>query len=508
MGSETDNTRSSRRQFSRRQYLQTAIASGAGIGLAGCAGGGGGGDSGSESSGGSTSGSTSESETTIQFASDDTFKGQQSRINELLHENGVSDNVTVEILGGSFVSSGRKNKYGNILSASQQQPTMFMMDNGWTIPFIARGQIANLSNELDDSLVSTIRETYIDTMVATATQNGDLYGVPLFADFPVIQYRKDKVLEAGYSESELETWSTESMSWQKFSNVVADTMESNPEMRGYNFQGAAYIGLSCCNFVEIMSAWGGSYFGDFENLFGPIGDRPVTVNEEPVVQAINMIRHFIHDENPNGQWDDFAGGISPEAVVQYKEESSRKPFTNGEVLFHRNWPYAININADSEDGLGQEKLGTMPIPYGVTPEESKYGPEIGGIPAALGGWHVTLNPNAPDEKKAAAKEVMEALTKKPVQIGLADAGGWLPPVADTLRSDELKENTSTVSPHLDSLAVAAENAVPRPVTVVWPQQAQQVNSEVNAAFKQEKSAREAMDSLHNSLTTLEEQNAQ
>lgn len=266
MGSETNNTRSSRRQFSRRQYLQTAIASGVGVGLAGCAGG-----NGSDSSGGSTSGSTSESETTIQFASDDTFKEQQSRINELLHENGVSDSVTVEILGGSFVSSGRKNKYGNILSASQQQPTMFMMDNGWTIPFIARGEIANLSNELDDSLVSTIRDTYIDTMVATATRNGDLYGVPLFADFPVIQYRKDKVLEAGFSESELETWSTESMSWQQFSNVVADTMEANPEMRGYNFQGAAYIGLSCCNFVEIMSAWGGSYFGDFENLFVRLG---------------------------------------------------------------------------------------------------------------------------------------------------------------------------------------------------------------------------------------------
>jgi ABC-type glycerol-3-phosphate transport system substrate-binding protein len=165
---------------------------------------------------------------------------------------------------------------------------MFMMDNGWTIPFIARGEIANLSNELDDSLVSTIRDTYIDTMVSTATRNGDLYGVPLFADFPVIQYRKDKVLEAGFSESELETWSTESMSWQQFSNVVADTMEANPEMRGYNFQGANYIGLSCCNFVEIMSAWGGSYFGDFENLFGPIGDRPVTVNEEPVVQAIRF----------------------------------------------------------------------------------------------------------------------------------------------------------------------------------------------------------------------------
>jgi ABC-type glycerol-3-phosphate transport system substrate-binding protein len=213
-----------------------------------------------------------------------------------------------------------------------------------------------------------------------------------------------------------------------------------------------------------------------------------------------MVRHFIYGDNPGGKFGDFAGDIAPEAVVQYKEESSRKPFTNGNVLFHRNWPYSINING-AEDAFGED-LGAMPIPYGVTAEESKYGPEIGGIPAALGGWHLTLNPNAAGEKKAAAKEVLGALISEEVQLSMFELGGWIPPVPDRINSDRAKE-LDVIGRYVDTLAAAAENAVPRPVTRVWPQEAQQINKEINAAFKRDKSANEATTDLKSSLEQIE-----
>jgi ABC-type glycerol-3-phosphate transport system substrate-binding protein len=476
----------------RRDFVKVAGASGTAIGLAGCLG-----DGESTDTDGTE---TVSGPTTIQLAADDSFKNEQSVINDILHENGVSDDITVEILGGSFVSSGRESKYKNILNAGQKQPTLFMMDNGWTIPFIVRDQIANLSEELDSDVVETVQNDYVQTMVATATMDGSLYGVPLFADFPTIQYRKDKLREAGYGDSDFDTWATESMTWKEFSNVVADAKEAHSDMTGYNFQGAAYIGLSCCDFVEFISSWGGSYFGEFGNLFGPVGDRPVTVDEQPIVDAINMVRHFIYGDNPGGKFGDFAGNIAPEAVVQYKEESSRKPFTNGNVLFHRNWPYSINING-AEDAFGED-LGAMPIPYGVTAEESKYGPEIGGIPAALGGWHLTLNPNAAGEKKAAAKEVLGALISEEVQLSMFELGGWIPPVPDRINSDRAKE-LDVIGRYVDTLAAAAENAVPRPVTRVWPQEAQQINKEINAAFKRDKSAKEATSDLKSSLEQIE-----
>jgi ABC-type glycerol-3-phosphate transport system substrate-binding protein len=484
------NPQDQARSVNRRDFVKAAGASGTAIGLAGCLGG-------EESSDGTE---TVSGPTTIQLAADDKIKNEQSAINDILHENGVSDDVTVEILGGSFVSSGRETKYKNILNAGQEQPTLFMMDNGWTIPFIVRDQIANLSEELDSDVVETVQNDYVQTMVATATMDGNLYGVPLFADFPTIQYRKDKLREAGYGDSDFDTWATESMTWKEFSNVVADAKEAHPDMTGYNFQGAAYIGLSCCDFVEFISSWGGSYFGEFGNLFGPVGDRPVTVDEQPIVDAINMVRHFIYGDNPGGKFGDFAGDIAPEAVVQYTEEPSRKPFTNGNVLFHRNWPYSINING-AEDAFGED-LGAMPIPYGVTAEESKYGPEIGGIPAALGGWHLTLNPNAAGEKKAAAKEVLGALISEEVQLSMFELGGWIPPVPDRINSDRAKE-LDVIGRYVDTLAAAAENAVPRPVTRVWPQEAQQINKEINAAFKRDKSAKEATSDLKSSLEQIE-----
>ncbi|MFB6129171.1 MAG: sugar ABC transporter substrate-binding protein, partial [Halorhabdus sp.] len=326
------------------------------------------------------------------------------------------------------------------------------------------------------------------------------------------------VKEAGYSESEMQQWATESMTWKEFSNVVKTAMDAHPQKNGFNFQGASYVGLACCDFVEFMSSWGGSYFGKFDNLFGPVGERPITVDEQPVIDSINMIRHFIYGDNPSGKFGDYAGGISPQAVVQYKEESSRKPFTNGNVLFHRNWPYAIDINADDPNkeadeswretdntaGLGKEKLGVMPIPYAVTAEESAYGPEIGGIPSALGGWHITLNPNAPQEKKAAAKEIFQVMTQTEVRIGMLGLGGWLPPVPEEIRSDAAKEQAPLIGEYLDSLSVAAENAVPRPVTRVWPTQSDRVSAEVNAAYKREKTASKAMSDLKSSLQELEQ----
>jgi len=316
-----------------------------------------------------------------------------------------------------------------------------------------------------------------------------------------MQYRKDLLREAGYSDSDFDTWATESMTWQKFSNVVADAKEAHPDMTGYNFQGAAYIGLSCCDFVEFMSSWGGSYFGEFDNLFGPVGDRPITVDEQPVVDAINMVRHFIYGENPGGKFGDYAGNISPEAVVQYKEESSRKPFANGNVLFHRNWPYSIKISG-AEDAFGTD-LGAMPIPYGVEASSSDYGPEIGGIPSALGGWHLTLNPNAPADKKAAGREVLSALTNKNVQMGLFELGGWTPPVPSRINSSRAQD-LDLIGRYVDTLAVASKNAVPRPVTRVWPQEAQQINKEVNAAFKRDKSASKAVSDLKAALEQIEE----
>jgi ABC-type glycerol-3-phosphate transport system substrate-binding protein len=269
---------------------------------------------------------------------------------------------------------------------------------------------------------------------------------------------------------------------------------------GFTFQANVYEGLSCCDFNEFMSSWGGAYFGALENLFGPVGDRPVTVDEEQVLDSIRMIRTFIHGEDDPEALDGYTGNISPQAVLQWTEEPSRQPFTGGSAVMHRNWPYSINING-AEDAFGED-LGVMPIPYGVTPSEAKY-EGTGGPVAALGGWHIALNPNAPSEQKQAALQIMRAMQQDQFQLDYMEVLGLLPPKPELFNSDRAA-NVPILGRYVDQLRVAGENAIPRPVTVVWPQQSGRIAQQVNTAYAQEKTPEQAMADLKGQLESIEQ----
>jgi ABC-type glycerol-3-phosphate transport system substrate-binding protein len=473
----------------------------------------GGGDSGGNGggSGGGGSGSTDTpisteeptEEITIQWAADTRVADASDEIMQAMRDAGLPDNIDVEILAGSQVTDNRQAQYQQWLSSGRQDPTLMMMDSGWTIPFIAREQLQNLSQSLPNDLVSEVEEEYFQASVNTAQgTDGDLFGIPLFPDFPTMQYRKDLLRNAGYSDSDFDTWATESMSWAEFSQVTKQAMEANSDTQyGYTFQANVYEGLSCCDFNEFMTSWGGAYFGDpSQNLFGPIGDRPITVDEEPVLDSIRMVRKFIHgSDDPEALGSDYAGNIAPEAVLQWTEEPSRKPFTSGDAIMHRNWPYSIVING-AGDVFGED-LGVMPIPAGVPESEAQY-PMTGGPVAALGGWHITMNPNSTAAQKQAAVSVIRAMMQESFALAMFRIIGWIPPKPALLDSSEAAE-VDVIGRYTQQLKVAGENAIPRPVTVVWPQQSGRISSQVNAAYAQEKTPEKAMSDLKSQLQQIE-----
>jgi ABC-type glycerol-3-phosphate transport system substrate-binding protein len=499
---------------SRRSFVKATGASGVAVGLAGCVstGGGGGGGDGGGSSGAAINPEAPSEEVTVQWAADTRVANAGDQIKEALSSAGLPDNITVEILAGSQVTDNRQSQYQQWLSSGREDPTLMMMDSGWTIPFIARDQLLNLSEALPEEMVSLVEDNYFQASVNTAqSQDGDLFGVPLFPDFPTMQYRKDLLRNAGYSDSDFETWATESMSWAEFSQVTKEAMEANADANnsygnaesqyGYTFQANVYEGLSCCDFNEFMTSWGGAYFGDpSQNLFGPIGDRPITVDEQPVIDSIRMVRKFIHGSSDSeALGSDYAGQIAPEAVLQWTEEPSRKPFTGGNAIMHRNWPYSIVING-AEDAFGED-LGVMPIPYGVTEDEAQY-PMTGGPVAALGGWHMTMNPNSSDVKLRAALQVIQAMQTEQFKLDMFRIIGWIPPEPELLDSSDAAE-VDIIGRYTQQLKVAGENAIPRPVTVVWPQQSGRISEAVNRAYAQEATPQQAMSDLASQLEEIE-----
>ena len=433
---------------------------------------------------------------TIRWASDPLAKENEDAIRQGLYDAGLSQDINFEIVAGAFETGSRQQQYQQWLNASRSQPDLLMMDNGWTIPFIVRDQLLNLSQALPEELLSTVSDQYFEALVSTARgPDGDLFGLPLFPDFATVLYRRDWVEDAGY-DPEGENWAEDSMEWQRFSEVIADTRDQQGVDYGYTWQGDVYEGLSCCDFNEFMSSWGGAYFGPLENLFGPIGDRPITVTEQPVVDAVRMGKTFI-DPDAEGTLDGYQQ-ISPRAVLQWTEQTSLAPFQNDSAVANRNWSFAIN-QTGSEDEFGED-LGVMPIPYGVTPDEANY-KGTGGSPSALGGWHVSVNPNT--DNQDAALQVLEAMASESFRLVLFENVGWLPPQPELFTNSDFQD-IEPVGRYLPQLRIAGENAISRPVTAVWPQESTQIAQEVNAGMSGDKSPQQAMADLESALQSIEE----
>jgi ABC-type glycerol-3-phosphate transport system substrate-binding protein len=483
---------------SRRRFVQAAGAAGITAGLGGCVVSNGG-DGGGSQEGEIDVGEVPDEDITLEWAASEEEAGASDQIIQALHEAGMPENIDINFLSGGNVTSDRQNQYEQWLSAGRSQPDLLRMDNGWTVPFIVRNRILNLERVLDDETISNVKNNYFSMSVQTAMHPDDdtLHAIPLWMGLPTMQYRKDLVQDAGY-DPEGQNWATESMSWKEFSEVTADVAQQNNLQTGYTFQADIYEGLSCCDFNEFMTSWGGAYFGGTDNLFGPVGDRPITVNEQPVLDSIRMVRTFIHGSNAPETLGEYTGNIAPTSVLNWTEQSSMRVFSNGNCVMHRNWPHSINIHG-AEDSFG-ENLGVMPIPYTVSEQQAEY-EGTGGPVAALGGWHVAINPNT--NNMAAAVAAVEAATSDEFNLALFEILGQIPPKPDLLETDRARQ-IPVMGRYMDALQVAGENAVARPVTVVWPDQSTQIAQEVNAAYSGDKAPEQAMSDLESTLEEIEQ----
>lgn len=481
--SEHDGSRR-RDGVSRRTFVKAVGASGTAAGLAGC-----------------ISRGESSNPNVLQWAADDDVRTNKNAIEKALHEAGLDESIKLEVLAGNEQTGARQAQYQRWLSANLEEPDLLLVDSGWAIPFIARRQLLNLSDHMSKQALNKVNNDYFQGSVITGkSSNGDLYAIPLFSDFGTMQYRKDLVKKSGF-KPEQENWATEGISWKKFSKVTKKVMQDNKNIQyGFTFQASIYEGLSCCDFNEFITSWGGTYFGSPENLLGPVGKRPVSLNSQNVIDSVKMIRTFIHGNNAPNTLDDFAGGISPRAVLSWIEEPSRAPFTSGNAVMHRNWPYSINING-AKEVFGKD-LGVMPIPYGVKEGQVKT-QGLGGVSSALGGWNVAINPNS--QKKEKAIQVLEAMTKESFKLKLFEIIGWIPPEPKLLDTDRAR-NVPIMGRYVDALKKAGQNAYPRPVSVVWPQESDKIAQSVHAAYSGDQSPKQAMSTLNRQIKEIEEYN--
>ncbi|MFC7215969.1 extracellular solute-binding protein [Saliphagus sp. GCM10025334] len=476
---------------SRRTFVKAAGASGAAVSLAGCI-------YGDEGDGGS--GDT----ITIAMGST-TISDIEDNLPDLLHENGLSDDVEIDFSSQEDDSGAQRDQYISLLEAEESSPDLFMMDTGWANVFIEQGYIANLSEELDDDTLDRIDSDYFEAFTNTVrdTESGDLYGIPLFPDYAVMLYNKEYAREAGYSDDDFDQWETEPMTWQEWAETAQEVTEASDAEFGFSTQWDIYEGTACCTLNEVMTSFGGAYFGGEENLGGPVGDRPVTIDEPEFIEALSMMYTLAAQEEDENTLDEYPTGVASPDITQWDENPALSPFTEGQAAFHRNWPYSIVETLSGDyDFEDEDDLGTMPLPYAVEDGEGAH-PGTGGSTSAQGGWHICMNPNT--ERKEEALEVLTAMTEDDFNLGMLEAIAWLPPKPDLFDSEEATDPDAVgvVANYMNTLQVAGEGAMPRPVTTAWPSQANAIAEQANQAVAGQKSPEEAAAELQTSIEDIE-----
>ncbi|WP_254523649.1 extracellular solute-binding protein [Natrinema caseinilyticum] len=481
MGRDTAG-RNDRPRLGRRSFLKTASVSAAGgaVAVAGCL---------SRGRKPGTVVMTAASDIAGIMHSD----GDSPSIQQALWDAGLDEDIRVEVQTVVSNSAQRMQTAQSALQAGRAPPDIHMMDSGWTVPFILREQTVNLTDRFPDDVLEYVNGNYLEAILETARhpQTGNLHALPLFPDLGFTLYRKDLIEDAGYDTS---GWGTDPPRWKEFAEAVSDARDQAGLDYGFTTQAAAYEGLSCCTFNEVMTSWGGAYFGGANNLF-TAGDRPITVDGDRIIDAIRMMRSFIEGEEQN-TLEGYAQ-ICPSAIVQWTEQQSLNPFAGGNAVSNRNWSYAIAATG-TEAAFG-ENLGVMTRPYAVTRQEAEYA-DAGGTAAALGGWNLAVSPFS--NRQEEALQVLEAFANEDVMLTVFELGGFLPPNLDLVAEAD-PSDVGPVARYADVVQSASENAIPRPATDLWPEQSALIFQAVNAAYRGAQAPEAAMNDLEQELEQSE-----
>jgi multiple sugar transport system substrate-binding protein len=331
------------------------------------------------------------------------------------------------------------------LQAKSDVYDVMSLDVIWTAEFASRGWISPVSQSL-----VPLRD-FLRPAVDTATFDGKLYAVPFTSNAGLLYYRKDLV-------------PTPPATWAELARD-AETIAPEHHMAGYAGQFAAYEGLTV-NFAEAVQSAGGS-------ILSPAGTR-ATVNTPQASRALSFLV------------SGFRQGWIPRAALDYDEETSRKAFEAGRLLFLRNWPYVYG--EASKPGPGNKVVGR----FGVTTLPGPDGPGS----SSLGGANLAVS--AFSQHQATALAFIRFLTSISSERRiLVDAA--LPPVWTQLYGNRALIRRFPYLPVLKKAILAAQ---PRPKIADYNQLSLAISSAVHRALAQQVSPSRTLTGLSGELNQI------
>lgn len=314
------------------------------------------------------------------------------------------------------------------------------VDVVWTAEFAAKGWLQPLKDQMAIDTSAMLKPT-----VDAATYKGTLYATPKESDGGMLYYRKDLV-------------PTPPKTWDEMMQMCSIAKEN--KIGCFSGQYKQYEGLTV-NASEAINSAGGSVLDQ--------DGKPSLNTPEAKAGLENLVKAF---ENGN----------IPKEAITYQEEESRRAFQSGNLLFHRNWPYAYSLMATEGSSKVKDKFAVAPLPGKDGPGASSLGGHSAGI-------------SVYSKNKATAKDFISYIASEENQKFYAVQGSLAPVLANLYDDPALVKKL----PYLPTLKTAIENAVPRPVTPFYPAVTQAIQENSYAALKREKPVEQALSDMQKSI---------
>jgi multiple sugar transport system substrate-binding protein len=416
--------------------------------LAGC--GDDGGDDGGQPGGGGGQAAALEGRGPITFATGKDTSGNMVKLVDQWNAEHPDEEVTITELPES--ADEQRNRMIQNAQVESDEFTVLNLDVIWTAEFAANRWIVELPQEEFDL------DQFLQPAVDTAMYRDRMYAMPIYSDGGLLFYRKDLLDQAGVAEPP-GTWEEMSAACEAVKKIPAAA-----NMGCYAGQFDKYEGLTV-NFSEAVQSAGGLVVDE---------DGKPTVNSEEAKEGLN----FLVDAKESGE--------IPDAAITYKEEEGRRAFQDGQLIFHRQWPYQWAL-ANATDGSSK-----VAGKFDVAPLPGKDGPGV----STLGGHNFAISQFAPN--KATALDFIKFFASEEAQESNLLATSQAPTRSALYEEQALIEQF----PYLPTLLASIENATPRPRVVKYGDVTAAIQEAAYAAITGETSTDDALATLQSELEEL------
>jgi multiple sugar transport system substrate-binding protein len=397
-----------------------------------------------EACGGSGSGGSS-GPTTIVWQTENDNSGTYPAIVDAFNKS--QKDVHVIWHNGPSDSNGLITLYDTVLRARSSTIDVLDIDVVWPAEFAANGWTVDLTSRWPAS----DRANYLQGPIKSCTYQGQIVAAPMRTDLGILYYRTDIVSTAP----------------KTFDELVSQARSNSAKTKiGYAWQGAQYEGL-VCDFVEVLGGYGGT-------VLDPNNSKSVTVNSPQGVQALTEMVSWV-------------GTISPVSIITYNEEACRQAFQNGDAIFMRNWPYAYSLGNNASQSKVAGKFDITSIPYG--------GSNTVGH-SCTGGWNMAISTFS--KNPDAAWKFVQYMLGASAQKTLAIKGSYTPALQSVYNDPDVQK----AQPLFTKLAPILQNALPRPVSPVYPDLSNIIQTQVHQALTKQITPQAALSAMQSQLQAL------